>query len=149
MNIEKILQTTSMPKERKAVVSLLYTAYVVNEKLNEILKPFDVSLPQFNVLRILRGQKGSPLNLSDIQNRMIHKMSNTSRLVDKLVAKKLVNRIICENNRRKVEISITEEGLLLLEKLDPLITSVEISVTKDVSNDTLETFNDTLEKIRN
>jgi DNA-binding MarR family transcriptional regulator len=84
---------------------------LVNNKISEAiassLKPYDVSQQQFNVLRILRGQNEKPANLSTLNERMISKMSNTTRLVDKLLLKGYVDRITCPSNRRKVEISIT------------------------------------------
>ena len=87
---------------RVLVVALLRTGSRFNDELNVLTKAYGISLPQFNVLRILRGQKGKPANLSTLNEHMIHKMSNTTRLVDKLIEKKLVERDICENNRRKV-----------------------------------------------
>ena len=102
---------------RDLVVAVLSAGNRFNDELNQFVKTFGISLPQFNVLRILRGQKAKPANLSTINERMIHKMSNTTRLVDKLIDKKLVQRQICEENRRKIEIFITIEGLNLLKKL--------------------------------
>jgi len=93
--------------------------------MTEALKPYDVSLQQFNVLRILRGQKGTPANLSTIQERMVSKMSNTTRLVDKLIRKELVVRVTCPTNRRKVDISITPAGLKLLEEIDGIVNRKE------------------------
>ena len=89
---------------KNTVVAILKAGYKSEEFLANTLKPHGISLQQFNVLRILRGRKGNPANLQTVQKRMIHKMSNTTRLVDKLIEKKLVNRKICENNRRKIEI---------------------------------------------
>ena len=77
---------------RELVVALLRSGNRFNDELNLLTKSFGISLPQFNVLRILRGQKGKPANLSTLNERMIHKMSNTTRLVDKLIEKKLVDR---------------------------------------------------------
>jgi DNA-binding MarR family transcriptional regulator len=85
------------------------------------------------VLRILRGQKGEPANLSTVQERMVNKMSNTSRLVDKLIEKDLVERKICEENRRKIELFITSKGLSLLKKLDPLIDNEEEKMTQNLT----------------
>ena len=79
-----------------------------------MFKTHGISLPQFNVLRILRGRKGEAANLSTIQEQMIHKMSNTTRLIDKLIEGGYVNRFVCEKNRRKIEIFITKKGLELL-----------------------------------
>ena len=96
---------------RDTVISILKTGYKINDELSSLFKKFDISLPQFNVLRILRGQKGKPANLSTIQERMVHKMSNTTRLIDKLILKGYVKRNISENNRRNIEIYITNSGL--------------------------------------
>ena len=78
---------------------------IVADRFLEILKPFDLSSEQYNVLRILRGQKGKPANMSVIQERMISKNSNTTRLVDKLIVKEFVIRKICPSNKRKMEIT--------------------------------------------
>jgi len=92
-----------------------------------------LSLPQFNVLRILRGQKGKPANLSTVQERMIHKMSNTTRLIDKLIQKGFVERNICENNRRKIEIYIANSGLNLLESIDNKLDNKESFILENLN----------------
>ena len=120
---------------RDTVISILKTGYKINDDLSSLLKKFDISLPQFNVLRILRGQKGKPANLSTIQERMIHKMSNTSRLIDKLILKGFVKRNICENNRRKIEIYITNSGLQLLDLIDDLLDSKESFILEKLKLD--------------
>ena len=84
------------------------------------------------MLRILRGQKGKPANLSTLNEHMIHKMSNTTRLVDKLIEKKLVERDICENNRRKVEITITLKGLNLLTNIDNKLEVKEAQLVQKI-----------------
>ena len=76
----------------RAFLNVMFTGVWLQQKMGQILKPFDITEPQYNVLRILRGQHGEAMNLYEIQNRMIQKMSNVSRLIDKLVAKKLVTR---------------------------------------------------------
>ena len=86
--------------------------------------------------------------MQDIQDRMISKMSNTTRLVDKLILKDLVERFTCEKNRRKVDIFITEKGLNLLKELDPVIDATETNITKNLNSDELETLNYLLTKIR-
>jgi DNA-binding MarR family transcriptional regulator len=103
------------------------------KNLNGTLKPFEISLQQFNVLRILRGRKGKAANLNTVQQRMIHKMSNTSRLIDKLIEKKLVERNICPDNRRKIEIFITKKGQDLLDNLDNKIQMTEAEILKPLS----------------
>ena len=138
-----------MAMEKKTLLNVMFTQNVVSERFNEILKPFDLSPEQFNVLRILRGQKGKPANMSMIQERMIAKTSNTTRLVDKLLLKELVLREVCPNNRRKMEITITEKGLELLLQLDPLVEAHEQSFSQNLTVAELELLNELLEKFRN
>ena len=150
MRIEEIIKpNTPMAMEKKTLLNVMYTQNVISEKFNEILKPFDLSPEQFNVLRILRGQKGKPANMSMIQERMIAKTSNTTRLVDKLLLKELVLREVCPINRRKMEITITEKGLQLLLQLDPLVEAHEQSFSKNLTVAELELLNELLEKFRN
>ena len=113
-----------------------------------MLKPHDLSLEQFNVLRILRGQKGNPINLQDIQERMINNMSNTTRLVDKLILKGFVKRNPCKQNRRKIEIYITAEGLDILKVLDSIVDQTEQSITSNLSQTELEQLNQLLLKLK-
>ncbi len=113
---------------REAVIQMITTGNWVQEKLSEALKPYKLSIAQFNVLRILRGQKGKPASLACVNEKMIHKMSNTTRLVDKLLEKGLVERIVCPDNRRKIELTITESGLDLLKELDKVINKTEESI---------------------
>lgn len=148
MRIEQIIKSDNLPEGRKAAIHLIYTANLVQERTADILKPYGISIPQFNVLRILRGQKGKPANLSTIQDRMLTKMSNTTRIVDKLIEKQLVERIICEKNRRKVEISITPRGLELLSETDAPIDAFNELLIKNFNSDELALFNELLEKLR-
>mgnify|MGYP006193480127 FL=1 len=149
MKIEEIIKTTSeMSLAKKALLNVLFTQNVVADKFNEILKPHDLSSEQFNVLRILRGQKGKPANMCMIQERMIAKTSNTTRLVDKLLLKELVTREVCSENRRKMEIMITKKGEKLLEVLDPIVIEHEMSFAKNLTSEELEIFNTLLEKFR-
>ena len=115
------------------VIKILKLGASISENLTHTLKEGGISLPQFNVLRILRGQKGEPANLSTVQERMVNKMSNTTRLVDKLIEKELVERRICEENRRKIELTITSKGLSLLKTLDPLIDKEEEKITQNLT----------------
>ncbi|MGB8704514.1 MAG: MarR family transcriptional regulator [Gillisia sp.] len=149
MRLEEVLKTSSnIPGSKKAILSVIITAQSISDEITEVLKPFELSSPQFNVLRILRGQKGKPANLNTIQERMISKMSNTTRLVDKLLTKGLVERIICEKNRRKVEITITDKGLKVLSELDPLIENTEEKFVAHLSDEEKSTLTELLEKMR-
>ncbi|WP_378177326.1 MarR family winged helix-turn-helix transcriptional regulator [Aquimarina sp. SS2-1] len=150
MNIEDIIKTKeTLPLSRKAIVNLLYTENWISDQINSELKIYDISIQQFNVLRILKGQKGKPANLSTIQERMVSKMSNTTRLVDKLIKKDLVKRVLCLTNRRKVEITITENGKKFLEKVSPVMNDFEKRITSSLSDEELITLNNLLNKLRN
>jgi DNA-binding MarR family transcriptional regulator len=147
--LEDILKTkANLPLSKKTVINISFSSIWMKDEIMAVLKPRDISIEQFNVLRILRGKKGEPTNLQDIQERMINKMSNTTRLVDKLILKGLVERFICKNNRRKVDIYITKQGLNLLNEIDPVIEATEERVTSNLTIQELETLNTLLTKLR-
>ncbi len=149
MKVEEILKTNSpLPLEKKLAINLVLTNNLATSLMLESLKPFEISIPQFNVLRILRGQHGKPANLSTIQDRMVNQMSNTSRLIDKLLEKDLVNRTICEENRRKIEVYITPAGMDLLKKIDPVVADTEQRIAQNLSTEEIEKLNQLLEKLR-
>lgn len=132
---------------KNTVVGILKAGNKAEEHLGNTIKPHGISLQQFNVLRILRGRKGSAANLKTVQKRMIHKMSNTTRIIDKLIDKKLVRRKICDDNRRKIEIFITEQGLEALTKLDTEIQNTEAAVLQPLSLEDQKTLRSLLNKI--
>ena len=144
---EAIQQKQFKDPFNKAVVNLLYTnSYLVTSQ-NALFKPYGISPEQYNVLRILRGQSGVPTTVSSIQDRMLNKMSNASRLVEKLKVKGLVKRSECPNDRRQVDVLITEEGLKVLAELQVKVEEGN----KDFVNLTLEEvnlLNDLLDKLR-
>jgi DNA-binding MarR family transcriptional regulator len=118
MRIEdEIQQKEFKDPYNKAIVNLLFTQSYIVTKQNSLFKPFGLSPEQYNVLRILRGQEGNPITVSSIQDRMLNKMSNASRLVEKLKQKELVERNECPADRRQVDIVITAKGLALLNQL--------------------------------
>ena len=125
---------------KHAIISILKTSAFISEILLSGLKPYEISEQQFNVLRILRGQKGIAANLFTVQDRMVHKMSNTTRLIDKLIQKKLVKRNVCIKNRRKIELFITEDGLDFLKKIDPITDEIEKKVLKNISSKDLNSL---------
>ena len=118
---------------KNVIIKLIRMNCAINEQLMLALKPFGISIQQFNVLRILRGQKGVATNLFTVQEKMVNKMSNTTRIIDKLIDKSFVERIICKENRRKIELFITEEGLNFLKKVDPVIDQTEEKMTNHLS----------------
>ena len=125
---------------KNAIISILQTSAFISDVLLKGLKPHDISEQQFNVLRILRGQKVIAANLSTVQDSMVHKMSNTTRLIDKLIKKKLVKRNVCVKNRRKIELFITEDGLDFLKKIDPITDEIEKKVLKNISSKDLNSL---------
>ncbi len=135
-----------MPLETRTLIHLTLVYNKLNELATNALKPFDVSLQQFNVLRILRGQQGKPANLSTLNDRMVTKMSNTTRLVDKLLAKGYVVRNVCPSNRRKVEILITEKGTEALSQMDKAVAEAESIMVQQFTKEDLEQLNILLDK---
>ncbi|THF52673.1 MarR family transcriptional regulator [Flavobacterium supellecticarium] len=149
MKIEDIIKSTkALSLGKRTVLNILYTQNLVSEKFAEVLKPYELSSEQYNVLRILRGQKAKPTNMCVIQERMLAKTSNTTRLVDKLLLKDLVTREVCPDNRRKMEVTITEKGLELLEELDPKVDHHEQLFAQNLTVEEQELLNDLLERYR-
>jgi len=149
MEIEDLLKTNSdLPLSKKAVVSILYTNSFVNNILNDVLKPFDISIQQFNVLRILRGQHGAPASLETVQDLMVNKMSNTTRLIDKLIKKGFVKKTINKKNRRKIDITISKEGLNLLDIIDKLIDDAEKKIIDSLKKEEVQQLIKLLGKVR-
>ncbi len=149
MTIEEAIKSTvKIDTPKKVILNIMYTQNVIQDRFNEILKPFDLSGEQYNVLRILRGQRGNPANMCLIQERMLAKTSNTTRLVDKLLLKELVTRNVCPQNRRKIEVLITDKGLAVLDELDPKVQAHEEEFAKNLKPEELLLLNDLLEKYR-
>ena len=149
MKIEEVIKSNvALKNAKKVILNVMYTQNVVNDKFNEILKPYDLSGEQYNVLRILRGQKGNPANMCIIQERMLAKNSNTTRLIDKLLLKDLVTRNVCPDNRRKIEVLITQKGLDLLTELDPKVDEHEKLFANNLTEEELTLLNTLLEKYR-
>lgn len=149
MRLEEVLKMDRFASAwHKALLEVMYTGEWLNLNIDRILKPFGLSHQQYNVLRILKGQYPQPVNLFEIQERMISRMSNATRLVEKLRLKGLVTRKTCEENRRRVEITITKKGLEALEEITPKVSDHESQVTKAISEKEAMQLSEILEKIR-
>ncbi|HUH75236.1 MAG TPA: MarR family transcriptional regulator [Chitinophagales bacterium] len=131
----------------KTEVNILFTAGWIENNNNKFFKLYDISMQQFNVLRILRGQYPQPVMLSLITERMIDKMSNATRLVEKLRIKGYVSRELNTSNRRQVDILITESGLELLAQIDLNFSGLEDKYKK-LSLEEAEILNQLLDKLR-
>lgn len=132
---------------REIVVKVMKGGNVFAEYIGNTLQPFGLSLQQFNVLRILRGRNGAAASLESVTDDMIHRMSNTSRIVDKLLKKGLVERVVCPENRRKVNLFITQGGLKLLKKIDHVIDQAEETLTVSLSKQEMDQLLQLLNKI--
>ena len=132
---------------RDSILSILKTSLRISKKLNDVFKKYEISEQQFNILRILRGQRGKPSSLKTIQKRMVHLMSNTTRLVDKLILKDFVLRETCKFNRRKIDIFITDKGLKFLDEINPIIDKSEELMTTNLSEEEKNILTKLLNKI--
>jgi DNA-binding MarR family transcriptional regulator len=147
MGIEKDIQQTNFRNEfQKMGINIIYTANWLNEKMGQILSTEDITQQQYNILRILRGSD-APLSTLKIRERMLDKMSDTSRIVDRLIVKDLVEKTACIKDKRLVDITVTKKGLQLLEKLDALNEQID-SILKGVSEKEATTINQILDKLR-
>ena len=132
---------------QKSAINLVYTYNWVTERITKIFDEWDITPQQFNILRILRGA-GQPLSTLQIRQRMLDKMSDTSRIVDRLVKKGLVKKGICKMDRRLVDVTITDKGKKLLEKIDQYSDQMD-GIMKNLTEDDARTLNELLDKIRN
>lgn len=144
---EEIKQSRFKNEFEKAGLNLLVTSSWLHNLNASRLKPFDITPEQYNVLRILRGSHPKALKLADITCRMVDKNSNATRLVEKLRQKGMVNREICENNRRQVDISITALGLDVLKSIDEQ-NAQWTTLFKNISSEEAKELNRILDKLR-
>nr|WP_028297863.1 MarR family transcriptional regulator [Olivibacter sitiensis] len=148
MKIEEVLKTDKFENDyHKAVLNIVYTSNYVNGLLKVPLSKQKVTLQQYNILRILRGQYPSPATVNLIKERLLDHMSDVSRIIDRLVEKQLVSRKVCPSDRRAVDICITDKGLALLEKLDPLM-SVHSVLDNNLTDEECLQLNYLLDKLR-
>ena len=147
MTLEKdINQQLFRSEYQKSIINLIYTFNWVNEKLNKSFEPFDITQQQFNILRILRGA-GEPLSTLQIRQRMLDKMSDTSRIVDRLVKKGMVKKSTCREDRRLVDVLLTDKGKKLLQTMDAMNEEMD-AVFKYLSEGEAKQLNTLLDKIR-
>ena len=148
MGIDKDIHQNKFRNERhKAMVNLLFTYGWTVERLKEFVAEDGITHQQFNILRILRGNHPIPLSTLTIRERMIDKMSDTSRIVDRLLSKGLVKKVICKKDRRLVDVSITDRGLKLLEKLDKRQDEMD-GILSNLSEKEATSLSKLLDKIR-
>jgi DNA-binding MarR family transcriptional regulator len=148
MGIEKDIQQLKFRNPRqKAGINLIYTLAWMREKTKAIFDSEDITPQQFNILRILRGSFPNPLSTLQIRERMLEKMSDTSRIVDRLITKGLVKKITCKNDRRLVDVIITDKGKKMLERLDTRQDEID-GVLGNLSEKDANILSDLLDKLR-
>lgn len=131
MEIEKEIKQARFKSEfNKAAVNIVFTAGWLSVSITKILRPYGISMQQYNILRILRGQNANPVSVKMLQERMLDKMSNASRLVEKLRRKNYVERKENDKDRRQVDVRISQQGLDVLAELDVIMERHEFSTFK-------------------
>jgi DNA-binding MarR family transcriptional regulator len=148
VGIEKDIQQSQFRNEfQKAAVNLLYTSGWLRDKMKVVFDKEEITAQQFNILRILRGSFPTPLSTLQIRDRMLEKMSDTSRLVDRLVVKGLVKKITAETDRRLVDVLITEKGKKLLSRIDAQETEMD-AILNNLTEKEAEQLSELLDKMR-
>ena len=145
---DEIVQSKFGSEEQKAVINIIYTSNWLNAIHSGLMKPYGLTQPQFNILRILRGQHPNPATIRLLTERMLDKMSNASRLVEKLRQKGLVERITCPDDRRQVNVTITQNGLDLLSRIDVELRPRQSDILVNISEEEAFELNRILDKIR-
>jgi MarR family transcriptional regulator, 2-MHQ and catechol-resistance regulon repressor len=148
VGIEQDIQQSQFRNSfQKAAINLLYTSGWLRDRMKVLFDKEDITAQQFNILRILRGSFPTPLSTLQIRDRMLEKMSDTSRLVDRLVVKGLVKKITAETDRRLVDVLITEKGKKLLSRIDAQQTEMD-AILNNLTEKEAEQLSELLDKMR-
>ncbi len=148
MGIEQDIQQPKFRNEhQKAAINLVYTYNWMHERSKELFAREDITPQQFNILRILRGSHPQPLSTLQIRERMLDKMSDTSRIVDRLITKGLVKKATCKSDRRLVDVMISDRGQKLLERLDERQDELD-NIIGNISKKEALMLSELLDKIR-
>ena len=148
MKLEKAIKQEKFKSPyQKLMVNLAYTNSYVTSLMAGTLKPYDISMQQYNVLRILRGQYPKAVSINSITDRMIDRMSNASRLVEKLRKKSYIERCKCEDDKRRVDVTLTDKGIHILKELDEIMPEMEKFI-HHLDKTEVENINELLDKLR-
>jgi DNA-binding MarR family transcriptional regulator len=158
MSLENDIQQKFRNESQKAILNILYTGYYIQDRMNMLFKQYDITRQQYNVLRILRGQYPGHASVNLIRDRMLDKMSDASRIVERLRLKDLVVRKSAEKDKRAVrksaekdkravEVTITEAGLKLLSEMQDAVDQFE-SLLNNLSDEETRQLNQLLDRIR-
>ena len=146
MKIDDAIQAKFQSPQHKAVVNLRFTANFLSNIQNNFMAQFHLTMPQFNILRILRGAKDA-INVNTVKERMLEKSPNTTRLMDKLIEKELIDRVRCNEDRRVVYVKISEKGLALLAEIDEQFKENSI-IQLNISEEDAQHLSELLDKVR-
>ena len=147
MGISKEIQQTNFRSENhKAMVNIIFSSNWLIERIKIFLEREDITHQQYNILRILKGC-GIPLSTLQIRERMIDKMSDTSRIVERLLKKHLAHKVVCTKDKRLVDVTITEKGMKVLARLDINIWEMD-SLVAGLNMEEAQTLNELLDKMR-
>ncbi|HEY6953992.1 MAG TPA: MarR family transcriptional regulator [Flavisolibacter sp.] len=148
MSIDKDIQQTRFANSRhKALINILYTYGWALERIKKVLAEHDITHQQFNILRILRGSYPNPISTLQIRERMLDKMSDTSRIVDRLILKGLAQKTVSPKDHRLVDVLITEKGQAVLKDIDDGPDLV-LEVMHNVTESEMEDLSHLLDKVR-
>ncbi len=146
MKLSEELKITFKSPQHEVMVNIRHTSNWISNKQNQFISQFDLSIPQFNILRILRGDRRM-ISVNTVKERMIEKSPNTTRLMDKLVDKGLIDRTRCKTDRRIVYVEITEKGMSLLTDIDLTFDDSQFR-TNNLSDEEAEVLSNLLDKVR-
>lgn len=146
MKIDDILQTKFKSPQQKAIINIRFTSNFLGNVQQNSMNQYDLTMPQFNILRILRGA-GDAINVNTVKDRMIEKSPNTTRLMDKLIDKGLIERIRCEKDRRVVFVKISQHGLAILSEIDKN-TDISLLINAGLTDEEANTLSELLDKSR-
>jgi DNA-binding MarR family transcriptional regulator len=148
MKLEEAIKSNRFKSEiAKVAINVLYTGYWLRNGYSTVLKQENITLEQYNVMRILKGKHPLPMCVKDIASRTVEKNSNVPRIIDRLVLKELATRTPSKEDKRETLVSLTEKGLSLLERANELTMSVTNGI-RGLTDDEAETLNELLEKMR-
>lgn len=149
MKIEQAIKQTKFESPfQKAVINIIYTANWLRDQQTELFKQHDILPQHYNVLRIVNGKHPKSVSPGDIKEVMLDKGNDVTRLVDKLVKMGFLKRSLCEENRRKIDINLTDKGVKFLKEINEPMRKQYLSMKKVLSEKEAETISNLLDKLR-
>lgn len=144
---DEIQQQKFRNQQHKLLVNLIYSYNVLSSRMQDMLKSEGLTMQQYNILRILRGQHPNPVTNTMVKERMLDKNSDVTRIIDRMIRDGLVSRVNCEADRRRVDINITQSGLDILDRLDARSSEMD-ALAASLSDEEAAVFNDLLDRLR-